>query len=1534
MLKGIKIFFLSCFCLFIFLLSTAQMRQIYVDPGGDYRIIRKISFYSASHGYIASSDNGPAFIGFTADSGRTFTKRFITLGNVNYNGYYVNLTFGFDIRGVKAFSQDTIIAYGDYGLVPAILYSTNGGLSYLLVYHSQFSPNYLSTGVTDMVFPENNNTGYAIDADRILKTTNKGFSWSVIRTDPNSFFNHIEAVDNNNLVTFSNEYYASKLLKTTNAGNSWQALTLPGAATGATIFYSTFLTANKGWLNIRSNNGDSLRVYYTSNGGTNWVQKNHAEASPFGCFKMKFVNDSTGFATGGLFTTYKTTDSGKVWQPLPRNNSFEYFYYSHYDMQVRNENQLWCGGAQDFLELSTNGGGTPFPKAFFKIDTTNSYTNNVVKLWNYSKPGYQFKWYVNNNLISTAYNTTYTHNVFSPVDSIVLIVTSGALSDTLKKYQYFSVPNLPTITSFSPVTGSTGTFVTINGTNFTGVTGVTIGGVPAASYTIVSNTKITLTVGNGSSGSVSVNNPFGGYSLPGFTYFAPSLSGPPTITGFSPASGPIGTTVTITGNNFGPAVTDNTIYFGAVKASITSSSPTQIVCTVPAGATFEPFTILNKTNNLLGQSFKPFGVTFADSSNFTGNSFRNVFNIMHGPASVGKYVIGKDLDGDGKPDLATVIGRQGPYDSILLFRNNTVGNNISFGQRMALIAINNFSDGMFDVNDVDGDSKPDILASTLGSNLSVLRNTSTPGSISFANPVLLPPINGGNLEKLLSDLDNDGKNDIVLCSGGITIVRNTSVPGYVSFGQPINYAVGAGNTTRRLAVGDLNNDGKKDVVSYNYTGIGNSSFSLFRNAGSSGSISFDAAVNTEVPGSAVSSTAITIADYDNDGKLDVLIFNDQNLCIFRNTTSSGNISFAPVIVTLVPYTGWHSGVSNLSGDNKPDIFIGNDWLRYFRLIRNRSVPGSVINDSIVNITEIYNTSMPQYVNTGDFDLDGKIDIVTSSAADGMTSIFRNWMGQPVPFSSGYICAGTTQQRASDLTGTTYQWQQNSGSGFVNISDNASFGGTQTSILTINSIPFSWNGYLYRCIVDGNLYSSSFELKTYSNVAPTVAIATPITTICAGDIVSFTATGTPITPATSYSWHINNVLVQGQTSQVFTTNSLSNGAQVKAMVFNACSNPNTVTSNIITMTVNGLPPSVTISTPATTICTGTSVTFTATPVNGGASPSYQWQVNGVNAGTNSNTFTTSTLTNSAQVKVIMTATATSCGNLSPVTSNIITMAVNTPAAASVTITSSATSVCSGGLVGFSALAVNGGTAPSYQWQVNGVNVGSNFQGYTSAFTATSQVQVIMTSNSNCVTTPTDTSNIITVTVNNNVTPTITISGNSTVTTGQSTTISSSITNGGAGPTYQWQDSTNTHTWQNISGATSASINYSPTLTGNKLRCIMTSGEPCVTIRTVTSNIMQFTVNAVTGLNPISGNNYGIKYFPNPVTTTLFIDSLKLSDKWQILNLYSFDGKKQIAAVEINNLRSITLNVSDLPAGPFIVVLRRKSGASVYLKFIKL
>ena len=46
----------------------------------------------------------------------------------------------------------------------------------------------------------------------------------------------------------------------------------------------------------------------------------------------------------------------------------------------------------------------------------------------------------------------------------------------------------------------------------------------------------------------------------------------PTITSFSPTSGVIGTTVTITGTNFNTTPAQNTVFFGATKAAVTAAT--------------------------------------------------------------------------------------------------------------------------------------------------------------------------------------------------------------------------------------------------------------------------------------------------------------------------------------------------------------------------------------------------------------------------------------------------------------------------------------------------------------------------------------------------------------------------------------------------------------------------------------------------------------------------------------------------------------------------------------------------------------------------------------------------------------------------------------------------------------------------------------------------------------------------------------------------------------------------------------------------
>lgn len=75
-----------------------------------------------------------------------------------------------------------------------------------------------------------------------------------------------------------------------------------------------------------------------------------------------------------------------------------------------------------------------------------------------------------------------------------------------------------------------------------------------------------------------------------------------------------------------------------------------------------------------------------------------------------------------------------------------------------------------------------------------------------------------------------------------------------------------------------------------------------------------------------------------------------------------------------------------------------------------------------------------------------------------------------------ICPGGTTVFDSKLNGSSYQWQVNTGSGFVNISNNALYSGANTSMLTLTNAPTSMYGYVYRCIVNNFRYSNVFLLK--------------------------------------------------------------------------------------------------------------------------------------------------------------------------------------------------------------------------------------------------------------------------------------------------------------------------------------------------------------------------------------------------------------------------------------------------------------------------
>ncbi|MFN9109495.1 MAG: gliding motility-associated C-terminal domain-containing protein, partial [Bacteroidota bacterium] len=139
---------------------------------------------------------------------------------------------------------------------------------------------------------------------------------------------------------------------------------------------------------------------------------------------------------------------------------------------------------------------------------------------------------------------------------------------------------------------------------------------------------------------------------------------------------------------------------------------------------------------------------------------------------------------------------------------------------------------------------------------------------------------------------------------------------------------------------------------------------------------------------------------------------------------------------------------------------------------------------------------------------------------------------------------------------------------------------------------------------------------------------------------------------------NQTLPANQIAITVPANALAGTYDATLKVRNSTTTCESVLYNF-TVTVNPIvPASVSVVSDALNdeICVGETVTFTATATNGGGSPVYQWKVNGVNVGVNSDTYTTTTLGNNDVVSVVMTSSLSTCVTGSPATSNTITMKV--------------------------------------------------------------------------------------------------------------------------------------------------------------------------------------------------------------------------------------------------------------------------------------
>lgn len=444
-------------------------------------------------------------------------------------------------------------------------------------------------------------------------------------------------------------------------------------------------------------------------------------------------------------------------------------------------------------------------------------------------------------------------------------------------------------------------------------------------------------------------------------------------------------------------------------------------------------------------------------------------------------------------------------------------------------------------------------------------------------------------------------------------------------------------------------------------------------------------------------------------------------------------------------------------------------------------------------------------------------------------------------------AAFTADVVKGCVGTSIQYSDNSLPNATNW--NWSFpGGTPATSTAKNPVVvYNTNGVHDATLQVSNFYGNTSLTKTgYITIgapdAPTVSNNGPV---CDGSPINFTATSEA---GATYSWTGPNGYSSTQQNPTipFASTSQSGTYSVTSKLNGCSSAPATqlVTVNPI------VAPSVSIasSSSSNSFCSGTTATYAATPVNGGTTPAYQWKVNGVDAGTDNPTFTSNGFSNGNTISCTMTSNAT-CAVPASANSAITTITINPTVTPSVSI-SGANEICSGTPATFTAAPADGGTSPTYQWKVDGVNAGTNSSMFTSStLTNGNMVSCEMISNASCATTVNAVSSQIEMIVSPTVVPAVTVqltTGTDALCSGETVSFIANPTNGGSTPVYDWKVN-------NVStGVTDNVFSSSSFANMDKVICVMTSNSQCLTSATATSTSITVSVNPIPDQPVISQN----------------------------------------------------------------------------------
>jgi hypothetical protein len=349
-----------------------------------------------------------------------------------------------------------------------------------------------------------------------------------------------------------------------------------------------------------------------------------------------------------------------------------------------------------------------------------------------------------------------------------------------------------------------------------------------------------------------------------------------------------------------------------------------------------------------------------------------------------------DFTGDGQLDLA-----------VANFASNTVSvflNQTTPGAAIPLFSPpQTFATGSgpraLEVADVNGDGRPDLIVVNAGADtVSVLLNQTPPGAtVASFSPQQIFTAGAGPVALAVADLNGDGLSDLIVADAdatAVSVLLNQTAAGATTLSFSAAQAFPTQAAPRSVAVGDLNGDGRPDLVIANADA--DSVSVLLDQTPPGATVASFGPQQTFATGSAPG--AVAVGDVNGDGRPDLITANTGagTVSVLLNQTPPGATvaSFAPQQTFATGGAPDAVVIADVNGDRQPDLVVANEGSGTVSMLLNQTAPGATALSFFPQQTFAAG-SFPASVVVGDFNGDGQPDLLIADLFGTTLTVLMN-----------------------------------------------------------------------------------------------------------------------------------------------------------------------------------------------------------------------------------------------------------------------------------------------------------------------------------------------------------------------------------------------------------------------------------------------------------------------------------------------------------------------------------------------------------------